>query len=149
MSASGDDKYGFVPNQLQLFQAQGQFKKQIDIDSDGGLQSWITNYLTCASKLNNANFYGFGVGQVMCGSFDAQKQTDIWKVEITFEWLINPNNIAHDDWQYSPTDNQISANTMWARPIRVTRDSSGKITGGLSFMYDYADFSVLGVGTSF
>jgi len=100
-------------------------------------------------KTNNATFKGFATGEVLfLGASGSKRGNDSW--EITFNFAASPNEtgleigditgIAKDGWEY-----------VWVRFEKDT-DQNSRIerpeAAYVEKVYDSADFSTLGIGTS-
>lgn len=145
-----------VTQPLFLSNLMGSFTRQMRINSDGGMENWITNRLEVqAGTINDQKFEGFREGAVLFSGVSGGTQNDengakFWLFDLEFTFRIvragggldyDKALIVKDDWLYLwNKDGGGGSNGVWDRP----KFSDGTVT---KFLYDKTNFNNLFSGT--
>jgi hypothetical protein len=141
-----------VANDIPIQTSTGTFSVNKDFNTFNSFKTWVTStFPNYAGKLNDAAYYGFPIGTVLCNSFSktfTQNRRGIWvhRVSVQLQWMLAPG-VATDTWQKLPGDPTYIdgvESQNWFRVVRGRRSpGAGVIADNIKGLYEYASFSGL------
>lgn len=121
----------------------GTFKKRYYADTDNEFNTFKSEFVNVAGKINTTAFEGFDIGNVLLQSFDASKEfvngNEKWVIYCNYSWQIIPG-ITQDCYQYIPSTEFINGE-KFNRPVLVERSDGAGIVTNKSLLYGYADLA--------
>lgn len=143
-SADVANSSGIAGNSLQWLIPQGSFKKRYIATTDEDFNSFKSDFVNVAGKINTTAFDGFDVGNVLLTSFDAEKQfqegSEKWFIYCNYNWQIIPEVGGQDCFQYIPS--AVYDVEIFLRPVKVERSpGTGTVVTNRSLLYKYADLA--------
>lgn len=132
---SGQSLYWQIPN--------GTFKKRYYAQDDDEFNTFKSEFVNVAGKINTTSFEGFDIGNVLLQSFDAdyvfKDGVEKWIIYCNYSWQIIPG-ITQDCYQYIPSTEFVNGE-KFNRPVLVERSDGAGIVTNKSLLYGYADLA--------